>query len=154
MYVFGISAVNVVNWTTFEKYRRTFLKKSIFLSKGPPYGFWAVCQVVFLAEGGAKFENKWGTKKIKRVSTCLRNTHVDGELKIQKFYFVPPLVFHRYPDTDTLLKMHTDTDTYTDTQNSYRYRYQIPIFSSGIGIWYRYKYRYRWNTTLERGDKL
>ena len=32
-------------------------------------------------------------------------------------------MFHRYPDTNTLLKIHIDTDT----QNSYRYRYQIPI---------------------------
>ena len=51
MYVFGISAVNVVNWTTFEKDRRTFFKKSIFLVFGQSVRS-------FLAEGGAKFENK------------------------------------------------------------------------------------------------
>ena len=43
MYVFGISTVNVVNWNTFEKDQKMFLKKSIFSSKGPPFGkvvFW------------------------------------------------------------------------------------------------------------------
>ena len=43
-----------------------------------------------MAEGGAKLENEWGTNKIKSVSTCLRNTHVHGELEIPKFFFVAP----------------------------------------------------------------
>ena len=46
-----------------------------------------------MAEGGAKFENKWGTIKIKSVSTCLRKTHVHGELEIPKFYFKEPPYF-------------------------------------------------------------
>ena len=35
-----------------------------------------------------------------------------------------PLVFHRYPDTDTLMNIHTNTDA--DTLNPYRYQILIP----------------------------
>ena len=52
MYVFGISTVNVVNWNTFEIDQKMFLKKSIFSSKGPPFGFWAACKVVFWPREG------------------------------------------------------------------------------------------------------
>ena len=52
-----------------------------------------------MAEGGAKFENKPGTNKIKSVSLCLRYTHVHGEHEIPKFNFVatpPPLLLWLY----------------------------------------------------------
>ena len=39
---------------------------------------------------GQGIEDKLGINKIKSVSTCLRNTHVHGELEIPKFYFVAP----------------------------------------------------------------
>ena len=48
-----------------------------------------------MAEGGAKLENEWGTNKIKSVSICLRNTHVHGELEIQKKNCGPPLQMSR-----------------------------------------------------------
>ena len=40
-----------------------------------------------MADGGPKLKNKWCSKKIENVPTCLGNTHVHvhGELQIQKF---------------------------------------------------------------------
>ena len=37
MYVFGISAVNAVNWITFEKDPRTCLKRKYFFIQGSPF---------------------------------------------------------------------------------------------------------------------
>ena len=52
MYGFGISTTNAVILIMFDKDWRTFLKKIVFSSKGPPFGFWAVRKVVFwLREG-------------------------------------------------------------------------------------------------------
>ena len=89
MYVFGISTTNAVIWNMFYKDWRTFLK-NCFLIQGVLLWFLGSLYGRFLAEGGANFEKKWGTNKIEIVSTCLRNTHVHGELEIPKFYFVAP----------------------------------------------------------------
>ena len=51
MYVFGISAVNAVDWITFGKDRRTSLKKSIFI-QGSPLWICAVCKVIFWPREG------------------------------------------------------------------------------------------------------
>ena len=40
----------------FDKDWRTFLKKNVFSSKGPPFGFWAVCKVVFWPREGPNFK--------------------------------------------------------------------------------------------------
>ena len=61
--------------TCFKRIGAHFWKKLFFHPRVPPLVFGLpVCHI--LAEGGAKFENKWGTNKIKSVSTCIRNIHI------------------------------------------------------------------------------
>ena len=59
------------------------MKKIVFLSKGPPFGIWAVCKVVFLPR---EVQNlKISEVPIKKsVSTCQRYTYADWELEITK----------------------------------------------------------------------
>ena len=88
VYVFGISAVNAVNWIMFEKRLENIFKKDFFILWSL-FGFWAVCKVVFWPREGQNL--KLSEEPIKKnVSTCLRITHVHGELEIPKFYFAPP----------------------------------------------------------------
>ena len=52
----GISLTNAVILECFEKYRKRFLKKNNFSSKGPPFGFLGICPTVFWPIPGGKFK--------------------------------------------------------------------------------------------------
>ena len=84
IYLFGISLTYAVIWECFKKDRRQFLKKNIFSSKGPPFGFWGICPKVIWPIPGVNF--KLETSSFHRSSSfCDVRRHVSARIEIQKF---------------------------------------------------------------------
>ena len=70
----------------FRKRSETILKKNIFSSKRPPFGFSAICPIVFWPIPGVNFKLETSSC-YKSSSFCEMRRHASALIDIQKFCF-------------------------------------------------------------------